>query len=136
LSICLRVAEHYEFRVVKKHLVGYRILPQNKSSDATKMVRSCAAVLSEYHERYPELSPEMDRHLDDLRFWLLVRAASASRYRSIPELAAQIWKSSPRSFVLRLPQLLLAVSRARAPRFLKRLIRRIRPRPRYLEQTW
>ena len=72
LAICLRMAEHFEFRVVKRHLVGYRILPDSKSSNAMKMRRACEAVLSEYRQPYPEFSREIQTHLDQRSFWLLV----------------------------------------------------------------
>ena len=92
LALCLRVAEHYEFRVVRRHLVGYRISPHNKSSNAEKMVRSCEAVLSDYRYRYPGLRNEMEDQLNGMRCWLLARSASAGRYDLCGQMARQLWR--------------------------------------------
>jgi glycosyltransferase involved in cell wall biosynthesis len=141
LAIYLRAAELCEFRVIKRHLVGYRILANNMSSDPMRMVRSCSLVLSEYRQRHAEFSHEMDRHLDDLRFWLLVRAASSGRYRPCYDLATQIWRSNPHLLIQRLPEFIQVVCRAKAPRFLKKLMQALHPRSpglrsRYLDESW
>src|SRR5690606_11123604 len=36
LLICLRIAQHYEFRLVPQHLTGYRVTCGNMSSDALR----------------------------------------------------------------------------------------------------
>jgi hypothetical protein len=45
-DIYLRVAEHYEFRVVPECLVGYRKLPGSMSTDSNQMARSRPAHLA------------------------------------------------------------------------------------------
>jgi glycosyltransferase involved in cell wall biosynthesis len=136
LAICLRVAEHYEIRVVRRHLVGYRILPNNMSSDPIRMLRSCALVLSEYRRRFPQFSADIDEHLEGMRYWSLLRAATTGHYRPCYELAKQMWRANGMSLSRRVPHFLLSVSRSRAPRFLRRAIRRVRPRLRYSGCSW
>jgi glycosyltransferase involved in cell wall biosynthesis len=140
LAIYLRIAEHFEFRVVKRHLVGYRFVGGNMSHDVTRMLRSYALVLSEYRGRYPELGPEMDHQLDMVRYWLLIRAISTGRYELTRELTDQIWHSRPGLIVPRLKNALSTITRARAPRLLKTtfgpLLDRGGRRVRYLQQSW
>ena len=134
------MAEHFEFRVVKRHLVGYRILPDSKSSNAMKMRRACEAVLSEYRQRYPEFSREIQTHLDQRSFWLLVRAASQGFCGACYELLTLLCKSDPRFVLSHIPAFAVLVARARAPRLLKRLVQNL-PSPRglrsrYLDLEW
>jgi glycosyltransferase involved in cell wall biosynthesis len=136
LEICLRVAEHYEIRVVKRHLVGYRILSNNMSSDPNRMLRSCELVLSEYRERFPELGEDIEYHLDHRRYWSLVRAASEGHYRIAYDLLKQLWESNSSLLSRRIPQFLVAVSRANGSRALRKVIHVQRPRLRYLEHGW
>src|SRR5581483_9668448 len=54
-DICLRIAERYEFRVVREYLVGYRIAAGSMSSDYTSMARGHALLLRRARERHPEI---------------------------------------------------------------------------------
>ena len=65
----------------------------------------------------------MDQHLNDMRFWLLVRAASTGRFALASERARDMWKFSPNFLLARLPSLFILVARARALRFLEALIK-------------
>ena len=141
LAICLRIAEHYEFRVVRRHLVGYRMVPGHMSSNITGMVESCVTVLFDYHRRYPEFHPEMAQHLDELRLWLLVRAMATSEYRSCHALLSQMWRSSPYFLLRRAPGLIDTLARAKSPRLLKNLLQSFFAQSagdgeRYLERSW
>ena len=141
LAIYLRIAELYEYRVVKRHLVGYRILVHNKSSDAEKMVRACSRVLDDYRLRYPQYASEVDQQLGGMRFWLLIRALSAGNYRSAYPMVAQLWRSKPAFLLRRLPLLAASLARAKAPRRLKMLARPLLGQStgfgsHYLERQW
>jgi glycosyltransferase involved in cell wall biosynthesis len=75
LLMCLRVAEHAEFRVVPRYLVGYRMTPASMSNDALQMFRSTELVLQEFLAKFPGYAAEIDSHLQDSRTWFAYRAA-------------------------------------------------------------
>lgn len=57
----LRIAEHYEFRVVPELLVGYRQVLGSMSFDYDKMMRSCELVLLEMQQQHPEIPDKVFR---------------------------------------------------------------------------
>jgi glycosyltransferase involved in cell wall biosynthesis len=58
-----RVAEKYKFAVVPEHLIGYRYLPQNMSSDRPRMLRSWMLVVDEMLARHPQHRKQLIRGL-------------------------------------------------------------------------
>ena len=56
--ICLRIAEHAEFRVVPRYLVGYRQVPGSMSTNSMTMFRSTEIALGEYRRRFPDYADE------------------------------------------------------------------------------
>lgn len=140
IAIYLRIAERYEFRVIRRHLVGYRMLPNNMSSDFGRMVRSCEAVLSEYRLRYPQFIGQIESHLNERRFWLFVRAASEGYINACYQLLIQMWHANPQFIVFRIPKLIVLVCRARAARLVKLLMELFLPRAlvgsRYRDENW
>jgi len=67
--ICLRLAEHTEFAVVPRYLVGYRRVPGSMSTRYLRMFRSIEYVLDEYRGRFPDYAPSIDEHLQNFRHW-------------------------------------------------------------------
>jgi glycosyltransferase involved in cell wall biosynthesis len=67
--ICLRLAEHTEFAVVPRYLVGYRRTPGTMSRRYLRMFRSIEFVLREYRDRFPDYAPSIDDHLQNFRHW-------------------------------------------------------------------
>ncbi len=55
LKLYLRLAERYDFALVRRHLVGYRRAPGTASSDTRRMVRAHKIVLAEARRRHPDL---------------------------------------------------------------------------------
>ena len=51
----LRIAEHYQFRVVPKFLVGYRQLSSSMSNNHFKMIESYNLVMQNVRERHPKI---------------------------------------------------------------------------------
>jgi len=51
----LRVAEHYQFRVVPELLVGYRSVPGSMSSNTKPMGKSYELILEDAQQKYPEI---------------------------------------------------------------------------------
>ncbi|NEQ31130.1 MAG: glycosyltransferase family 2 protein [Leptolyngbya sp. SIO4C5] len=54
-DLYLRIAEHYEFRVVPEFLVGYRKLSQGMSGDLGKMAASHQKVMQDLRQRSPQM---------------------------------------------------------------------------------
>jgi len=79
LLICLRVAEHADFCVVPRYLVGYRMKPNSMSSDSLQMFRSTQLVLQEFLAKYPDYAEEIDNHLQQARTWYAYRAGGTGR---------------------------------------------------------
>ena len=126
LLMCLRIAEHHEFRVVPQHLVGYRITNTNMSSDVMQMLRSCEIVLAEYRGKYPGFGAELDAHLVDMIHWLAVRALIAGRFVEATILFRRFLALEPRAAASRLPSMLDVYCRARLmPRWAKAAVRRL-----------
>jgi glycosyltransferase involved in cell wall biosynthesis len=124
LSICLRIAERFEFRLVPRHLTGYRVTVGNMSSDALRMLRSCELVLAPYRRAYPEFRPALDAHLRDMHYWLLVRALTTGPLANAAPLFRQLCLRSAFGLVGRAGQMASLAARAHAPAWLKTFARR------------
>ncbi|UCI19156.1 glycosyltransferase family 2 protein [Mesorhizobium sp. B2-1-8] len=142
LLMCLRIAEHYEFRVVRQHLVGYRMTNINMSSDVMQMLRSCEIVLAEFREKYPEFGGELDDHLVDMLHWLAVRALICGRLSAAYDLFKRLFVLEPGTAISRLPNMLDIYCRARlVPRWIKIRVKRVQNKnaefqPHYAERIW
>jgi glycosyltransferase involved in cell wall biosynthesis len=69
-----RVAEDYHFAVVPEFQVGYRYLPNNMSSNMTRMLRSWMLVADEIATRHPDRTALLGQGLRNYARWLLRRA--------------------------------------------------------------
>jgi glycosyltransferase involved in cell wall biosynthesis len=125
LMIYLRLAEHYEFRVVRRHLTGYRVTQGNMSSNALGMLRSCELTLESFRARYPQYEPEYQAHRRDMVYWLLARAMTTGPIRNAAALL--VADGFLNAFLLadRLGDLAWLTLKARAPISLKRLGQRL-----------
>lgn len=125
LMIYMRIAEHFQFRVVRRHLTGYRVTPVNMSSDALRMLRSCQLTLGAFRPRYPEYAPEFEAHERDMIYWLLARALTTGPAANAAALLSRgglrhAFKLAPRA-----GDLALLTMRARAPAWAKRAGQRV-----------
>jgi glycosyltransferase involved in cell wall biosynthesis len=119
LMIYLRIAEHYAFRVVRRHLTGYRVTHGNMSSDALGMLRSCELTLATFEEAYKQYAAEFAAHRRDMIYWLLVRALTTGPLDNvIPLLTANRWRNSL-ALAGRLGDLSWLTFKARTPRWIK-----------------
>jgi len=118
LQICLRVAEHAEFRVVPRYLVGYRRTPGNMSSDSLQMFRSTELVLAEFLAKYPQYADDIDNHLQASRHWFGYRAAATSRVRDAVQLMAKALMTHPVEASLHFGSLAVGTVRGRLLRHL------------------
>jgi glycosyltransferase involved in cell wall biosynthesis len=80
LQLYLRIAERYEFAVVKEHLTGYRRTPGNMSSDVRQMFRSRELVLSEFETAYPQHAEIFHRGKNRAYKWLASRAIDGGQF--------------------------------------------------------
>ena len=116
LMIYLRIAEHYEFRVIRRHLTGYRVTRDNMSSHALRMLRSCELTLAEFQERYPQYRAEFDEHRRGMTYWLLVRALTTGPLRNALTLLVADRGLALFAFAGRFGSLAWLTLKARAPR--------------------
>jgi hypothetical protein len=64
----LRIAEHYQFRIVPEYLIGYRQYLGSVSSNCTTMAHFYERVMSQAYQRHPEL-PEYIRRWANTAFY-------------------------------------------------------------------
>jgi glycosyltransferase involved in cell wall biosynthesis len=76
-----RVAERYHFAVVPEYQIGYRHLPNNMSSNMTRMFRSWMLVADEILTRHPERTALLDQGFRNYARWLLRRALTRGQLR-------------------------------------------------------
>ncbi|BAY44965.1 family 2 glycosyl transferase [Scytonema sp. HK-05] len=54
-DIYLRIAEHYQFRVVPEFLIGYRQLQESMSNGCKTMEKSYKLVMADFQKKHPEI---------------------------------------------------------------------------------
>jgi glycosyltransferase involved in cell wall biosynthesis len=82
LQLYLKIAERYEFGVVKEHLTGYRRLPGNMSSDVRRMFRSRELVFADFEAAYPQHAQIFHYGKNYAYKWLMVRALNEGQFRT------------------------------------------------------
>jgi glycosyltransferase involved in cell wall biosynthesis len=60
-DLYLRIAEHYQFRVVSQFLVGYRQLPNSMSKEYSQMARSRELIWQSIRCKYPHIPTSIER---------------------------------------------------------------------------
>ena len=122
-----RVAERFHFAVAAEHLVGYRDLPQNMSSNRPRMLRSWMLVFDEMLDRHPDRKDVLTQGLRRYSGRLARDALSAGRYGQLPPLLLPLFRAHPGiATQVLLNDVLGILSR----RFLGRLLRTFRPKAR------
>lgn len=123
--IYLRLAERHEFRVVRRHLTGYRVTQGNMSSDALRMLRSCELTLESFRTRYPQFEAEYQAHRRDMVYWLLVRALTTGPLVNAATLLTQHGFLNAFDHAGRMGDLAWLTLKARTPLPLKILAQRL-----------
>jgi glycosyltransferase involved in cell wall biosynthesis len=77
-ELYLRIAEHYEFRVIPEFLVGYRKLFNSMSSNVESMAKSRLAIWQSIFDKYPKI-PKVIYRLSMSSFYMYL-ARQSSRY--------------------------------------------------------
>ena len=124
LMIYLAIAEHCEFRLVRRFMTGYRVAPGNMSSNLGQMLRSCELTLDAFRDRYPQYAAEFDANRRDLACSLLVRALTIGPLEEALDLLLRHRALSGRELRGRAASLLWSILRHRAPTPLKRVVKR------------
>ncbi len=131
--VCLRLAEHAEFRVVPRYLVGYRQMTDSLSTHSLRMFRSHCVVLLEYRARFPEYASEIDAQLRDFRHWFGWAALRRHKWRDAAILFGQGMMVHPRAT---LPRLAIQVWMTLKGRLLRKLGFHQPYHPPYTETNW
>jgi glycosyltransferase involved in cell wall biosynthesis len=132
LLICLRVAEHAEFRVVPRYLVGYRLAPNTMSTDSLQMFRSTELVLAELLARHPQYASEIDGHLQESRTWFAYRAGGGGRWADASVLLREAFAAHPAGTARYLARAAVAIAAGR----IRRKVGRKVVFPLYTEVVW
>ena len=127
LQLYLKIAERYDFAVIKEPLTGYRRARGNMSSDVRQMLRSRELVLSNFEAAYPQHAPLFRRGRNRAYKWLTARALIGAQFRT----AADFCLAALRHDWANVRWIPKVVSRAlvrkafpkRATRFLKRFFK-------------
>lgn len=138
LQLYLKIAERYEFAVVKEHLTGYRRAPGNMSSDVRQMFRSRELVLSAFEAAYPQHAEVFHQGRNYAFKWLTVRALNEGQFRTAYALCAAALRNDRANARWMPDAVVSALARKafpkRARRFVKRLLK-IEDRPRFRSVT-
>jgi len=77
----LRIAEHYQFKVVPEFLVGYRQIINSMSCNYSAMAKSHNLIMTEVKRRYPEVSNNIYRwSSSNFYIYLSVKSSHNSYY--------------------------------------------------------
>ncbi len=96
-DIYLRIAEHYNFRVVPEFLVGYRKLANSMSCDYTSMANSRELIWKSIREKYPNI-PAAIYLLSSSSFYINL-ARQSSRHGKHKSTLFWLFKSLQKEFV-------------------------------------
>ncbi|HEY0959864.1 MAG TPA: glycosyltransferase family 2 protein [Novosphingobium sp.] len=107
-----RAAEHCQFGAVPGCLVGYRVLPDNMSSDGRRMLESWLMVLEEIGSRNPDKRQGLEEGFRDFAVWTANRTLSQRQWRILRRLVFHLVRRRPaiaiRLIMLELPKATLA----------------------------
>ena len=131
--VCLRLAEHTEFAVVPRYLVGYRRAEGSMSTNYLRMFRSIEIVLGEYRARFPAHARRIDDHLQNFRHWYAWGALRAGDMADGMALAGECLAARPATASLRFVGMGLETLKGRLFRGLNLYQQ---PRPNYVETIW
>ncbi len=131
--ICLRLAEHTEFAVVPRYLVGYRRAPGTMSTRYLCMFRSTEFVLHEYRDRFPDYAPSIDANLQNFRHWYAWGALRDRRISEARVLVGECLAARPLAGSLRFLGMGLETVKGRVLRYMNIAQQ---PVPLYTETIW
>ncbi|MEG4317851.1 MULTISPECIES: glycosyltransferase family A protein [unclassified Microcoleus] len=82
-ELYLRIAEHYQFKVVPEYLVGYRQIASSMSGNYAAMAKSHSLIMADVRQRHPEIPSSIYRwSSSSFYIYLAFRSNSSGNYRS------------------------------------------------------
>ncbi|MBX7483643.1 glycosyltransferase family 2 protein [Qipengyuania qiaonensis] len=133
-------SRHYRFRVVPRHLLGYRLSHGSMSASVDRMLRSFDFVAERIIALEGGTAAAWAAHRKDLIRWLAGRAAMGGRVGIALNILGRMGPGSVGDIVSSIPELARTYFRAVVvPGWLKRASRSariMRRRPRYLDIDW
>lgn len=83
LELHLRIAEHYQFKVVPEFLVGYRQITSSMSCNFAAMAKSHSLIMADVRQQHPEIPSSIYRwSSSNFYIYLAFRSNSSGNYRS------------------------------------------------------
>lgn len=95
LKLYFQIAERSRFAVVREHLTGYRLSPNNMSSRALQMLRSYDLVMKPFRAKYGAFAEDFHAGRTLLIEWLLERAVADRRRRLTVSLLCELFGHAP-----------------------------------------
>ena len=79
----LRIAEHYQFKVAPKYLVGYRQITSSMSSNYAAMAKSYSLIMADVRQQHPEIPSRIYRwSSSNFYIYLAVKSNRSGNHRS------------------------------------------------------
>ena len=98
-KLYFRIAETYDFALVRDYLVGYRELPENMSSDFRQMLRSRDLCAAEFASNHPRQVPRLSSGRARLLRFMISRSWRNGALRQAGNLLTELIRSDPRGAV-------------------------------------
>jgi glycosyltransferase involved in cell wall biosynthesis len=106
-----RVAERYHFAVVPDHLVGYRQLDNNMSSDSVRMLRSWMLLADEMKTTHPDRASTITCGLRNYAMWLFRKCLFTLQIRHVFCIPFLLFRAYPKIAIEILLKTVFAIAR-------------------------
>jgi glycosyltransferase involved in cell wall biosynthesis len=117
MLLYFRIAERYQFALVREHLIGYRRHRKAMSRNAPEMLKSYLIVTDEMRRKYPEYADDIDQGEKSFGFWLFRVALRSLRLdRAVSVLAVMPHDNRRYSIVQLVRRLFFRTRSQRAPK--------------------
>lgn len=113
-KLYFKIAQSWRFALVRDHLVGYRDLSHNMSSDYWQMLRSRDLCSQEFGQADPSLRPLLNRGRARLLRYMVSRSLRARQFGTAAGLFVEMVRTSPAGATEQLTSLLRDRVSARA----------------------
>jgi len=94
-KLYFKIAQAWEFALVREYLVGYRDLPENMSSDHWQMLRSRDLCSDELGQARPNLRPSLKQGRARLLRYMVSRSLRSRQFGAAGKLFIEMVRSSP-----------------------------------------
>ena len=106
----LRIAEHYQFKVVSEYLVGYRQITSSMSCNFAAMAKSHSLIMADVRQQHPEIPNSIYRwSSSNFYIYLAVKSNRSSNHRSTLSWLYQAFKEDLSMAILRHNLYLLSI---------------------------